>query len=143
AINADLDAFQGLLAPVVGGVTVVGLLLGVLAAALVATRYVTRPLANVTGVMARLAEGDLSVDVPYAGEKNEIGRMAGAVQVFKENGIRVAELNEDERASHARAAERAQLMQDFQDAFEGVVESTLRGDLSKRIETRFADPDIE
>jgi methyl-accepting chemotaxis protein len=115
----------------------------VLAAALVATRYVTRPLANVTGVMARLAEGDLSVDVPYAGEKNEIGRMAGAVQVFKENGIRVAEMNEDERASHARAAERAQLMQDFQDAFEGVVESTLRGDLSKRIETRFADPDIE
>jgi methyl-accepting chemotaxis protein len=142
-INADLDAFQAMLAPVVGGVSIAGLLLGVLAAALVATRYVTRPLAKVTGVMARLADGDLAVDVPYAGEQNEIGQMAAAVQVFKENGIRVAEMNEDERTRHAKAAERARVMQEFQDAFEQVVEATLRGDLSKRIDARFADQDIE
>jgi methyl-accepting chemotaxis protein len=116
-INTDLATLKATLVPVVGGVTVVGLLLGVLAAALVATRAVTRPLAKVTGVMARLAEGDLAVEVPYAGEKNEIGQMAAAVQVFKENGIRVAEMNEDERARHQKAAERAQTLQDFQDAF--------------------------
>jgi methyl-accepting chemotaxis protein len=143
AIKADLDAFEAQLPPMVAGVTVVGLLLGVLAAALVATRYVTRPLTRVTEVMARLADGDLAVEVPYTGEKNEIGQIAGAVQVFKENSIRVAEMNEDERARHARAAERARTMQEFQDAFEGAVEATLRGDLSRRIDTHFADADIE
>jgi methyl-accepting chemotaxis protein len=143
AINADLDSFQAMLAPVVAGVTIIGLLLGVVAAALVATRYVTRPLANVTGVMGRLADGDLAVEIPYVGENNEIGQMAAAVQVFKENGIRVAEMNEDERTRHEKAAERARMMQGFQDAFEGVVEATLHGDLSKRIETHFAEPDIE
>jgi len=142
AVNADLDAFQATLAPVVGGVTIVGLLLGVIAAALVATRYVTRPLAKVTEVMGRLADGDLAVEVPYSGEKNEIGQMAAAVQVFKENGIRVAEMNEDERSRHARAAERARVMQEFQDGFDGAVEATLQGDLSKRLATGQADQDI-
>ena len=71
----------------------------------------TRPLSNVTGIMGRLAEGDLTVDVPYAGEKNEIGQMAAAVQVFKENAIRVAEMNEDERTRHQKAAQRAKMME--------------------------------
>ena len=143
AINADLDGFQAMLAPIVAGVTIAGLLLGVLVAVIVATRYVARPIARVTGVMGRLAEGDLAVEIPYAGEKNEIGEMAAAVQVFKENGIRVAEMNEDERARHQKAAERAQMMQSFQDSFEQVVEATLRGDLSQRIDRQFPDQDIE
>lgn len=142
AINADLNSSQDMLAPIVGGVTLVGLLLGVLAAATVATRYVTQPLARVTSVMGQLADGDLTVEVPYSGEKNEIGQMAAAVQVFKENGIRVAEMNEDERARHQKAAERARLMQEFQDGFDGVVEATLQGDLSKRLATGQADQDI-
>jgi len=142
-ITADLKAYQAMLAPVVGGVTIIGLLLGSIVAALVATRYVTRPLANVTDVMGRLADGDLTVDIPYAGEKNEIGQMAAAVQVFKENSVRVAEMNEDERTRHQKASERAQMMQGFQDSFEAVVEATLRGDLSQRIDTHFADQDIE
>jgi methyl-accepting chemotaxis protein len=142
AANMDLHAFQALLAPVVGGVTLAGLLLGVIAAAMVATRYVTRPLGRVTEVMGRLADGDLTVEVPYSGEKNEIGQMAAAVQVFKENGIRVAEMNEDERVRHQKAAERARLMQEFQDGFDGVVEATLQGDLSKRLATGQSDQDI-
>jgi methyl-accepting chemotaxis protein len=142
AARADLHGFQSLLVPVVAGTTVLGLLLGVIAAAIVATRYITRPLAHVTGVMGRLAEGDLAIDIPYVGESNEIGQMAAAVQVFKENGIRVAEMNEDERTRHAKAAERARLMQEFQDGFDGAVEATLQGDLSKRLATGQADPDI-
>jgi methyl-accepting chemotaxis protein len=142
-ISAELGAAQSMLVPIVAGVTLIGLLIGVAVAAVVATRYVTRPLANVTNVMGRLAEGDLTVDVPYAGEKNEIGQMAAAVNVFKENGIRVAEMNEDERTRHEKAAERAKTMQEFQNAFEGVVEATLHGDLSRRIDNQFGDQDIE
>ncbi|RYE44596.1 MAG: methyl-accepting chemotaxis protein [Hyphomicrobiales bacterium] len=142
AIKADIDGFEALILPVVAGATLLGLLAGVGAALYVGTRYVSNPLTRVTETMARIAEGDF-VDVPYAGEKNEIGQMAAAVQVFKENGIRVAEMNEDERSRHEKAAERAQMMLAFQNAFDGVVAATLKGDLTQRIDAHFADADIE
>jgi methyl-accepting chemotaxis protein len=142
AIKADIDGFEALILPLVAGATLLGLLAGVGAALYVGTRYVSNPLTRVTETMARIAEGDF-VDVPYAGEKNEIGQMAAAVQVFKENGIRVAEMNEDERSRHEKAAERAQMMLTFQNAFDGVVAATLKGDLTQRIDAHFADADIE
>ncbi len=142
-IKAELDSFEGLIVPVVIGATLLGLLAGAGAALYVGTRFVSQPLSKVTNTMARLAEGDFAAEVPYVGEKNEVGQMAAAVQVFKENGIRVAEMNEDERARHQKAAERAETMQSFQDAFEGVVGATLRGDLSQRIDAHFDDADIE
>ncbi|RYE37135.1 MAG: HAMP domain-containing protein, partial [Hyphomicrobiales bacterium] len=77
-IKVELDSLQSTLVPVVAGTTLLGLLLGVAAAAYVVTRYVAQPLAKVTRVMGSLAEGDLAVEVPYAGEKNEIGEMAAA-----------------------------------------------------------------
>ena len=142
AIEEQLHAFQGLIVPAMIGATLLGLLAGVGAALYVGTRYVSRPLTRVTHTMARIAEGDFTTEVPYAGEKNEIGQMAAAVQVFKENGIRVAEMNEDERTRHQKAAERAAVMQGFQDEFDAVVAATLRGDLSKRIDAEFTDGDI-
>jgi methyl-accepting chemotaxis protein len=143
AIRDSLHGFEALVVPVVAGATLLGLLAGVLGAGYVATRYVSRPLNRVTETMVRLAQGDLSAEVPYAGEKNEVGQMAAAVQVFKENGIRVAEMNEDERTRHEKAAERAAMMLSFQNAFDGVVAATLKGDLSQRIDAHFADADIE
>jgi methyl-accepting chemotaxis protein len=143
AIKAELDSFEGLIVPVVIGATLFGLLAGAAAALYVGTRFVSQPLSKVTQTMARLAEGDFTTEVPYVGEKNEVGQMAAAVQVFKENGIRVAEMNEDERSRHQKAAERAAMMQTFQDSFEGVVAATLRGDLGQRIDAHFDDAEIE
>ncbi|MBK8084333.1 MAG: HAMP domain-containing protein [Devosia sp.] len=141
-VDAELDAFQAMLMPLVAGVTLLGLVAGVATAAYVGTRYINRPIGRLTETMRRLADGELAAEVPHAGESNEIGQMAAAVQVFKENGIRVAQMNEDERARHDRAAERARTMESFQNAFESVVAATLRGDLGQRIEPEFADADI-
>ncbi len=143
AIKAELGQFEAVVVPVMIGATLFGLLAGVAAAIYVGTRYVSRPLSKVTETMARIADGDFGAEVPYAGEKNEIGQMAAAVQVFKENGIRVAEMNEDERTRHEKAAERAAMMESFQGAFDGVVAATLKGDLGQRIDAHFADADIE
>jgi methyl-accepting chemotaxis protein len=52
-------------------------------------------------------------------------------------------MNEDERSRHQKAAERAAMMQTFQDSFEGVVAATLRGDLGQRIDAHFDDAEIE
>jgi methyl-accepting chemotaxis protein len=142
-IKVDIEAFKTLTVPLVTGVTLLGLIAGVAGAIYVGTRYVSRPLNKVTETMARIADGDFATEVPYVGEKNEVGQMAAAVQVFKENGIRVAEMNEDERTRHQKAAERAAIMQSFQDEFDSVVAATRKGELSRRIEQHFADADIE
>ena len=67
------------------GMTVMGLSLAVLVSWLVVTRGVTRPLAAITGVLGRLAQGDKSIEVPGAGRRDALGEMARAVVVLKEN----------------------------------------------------------
>ena len=103
---------------------------------------VAKPLGGITGAMRSLAAGDFSVDVPYADRRDEIGEMAAAVDVFKQNGIRVAEMTDEEQRANARRLERARTMESFQSAFERVVEATLEGDFSRRIEEQFADAEI-
>ena len=48
-------------------------------------RGIVRPLTGMTATMRRLAEGDVTVEVPAIGLNNEVGQMASAVRVFKRN----------------------------------------------------------
>ena len=50
---------------------------------------VIRPIAAMTDVMKGLAGGDLNVSVPALSRDDEVGAMARAVQVFKDNAQRV------------------------------------------------------
>ncbi|HVJ53081.1 MAG TPA: methyl-accepting chemotaxis protein [Aliidongia sp.] len=54
-------------------------------------RGITRPLRAITGIMARLAAGDMQVVVP-AGRQDEIGDIARAVEVFKDSMIEAERL---------------------------------------------------
>ncbi len=66
------------------------------------------PLNSLAGGMNRLAGGDLSVSVDAIHRKDEVGQMAKAVQVFKDNALKAREI--EAQADHARAeasAERA------------------------------------
>jgi diguanylate cyclase (GGDEF)-like protein/PAS domain S-box-containing protein len=56
-------------------------------------RSVSRPLLRLTEVMGRLARRDFAAEVPFGGRGDEIGAIARAVAVFKEDGMarRVAE----------------------------------------------------
>jgi diguanylate cyclase (GGDEF)-like protein len=46
-------------------------------------------LGDVTGAMARLARHDTTTAVPYRADRDEIGEMARAVEVFKDNAIQL------------------------------------------------------
>ncbi|MDQ0474576.1 methyl-accepting chemotaxis protein [Labrys wisconsinensis] len=88
---------------------------------------VARPIVGMTAFMRRLADGDTAEDVPSQGRRDEIGAMAGAVQVFKDNLIRNAALEAE--AAQARLdgeAQRKAMMQrlagDFEGAVGGIVE---------------------
>ncbi len=142
AIRADIEAFESIVLPLVLGIGVVGVLGSVAFAIFIVTRHVTRPLSSLTQAMQQLAGGELEITVPHAAQSDEIGQMAAAVEVFRENAVRVAEMTEGEKAHHEKAAARAQMMERFQAEFDIVVEATLEGDFGKRVATGY-DPDVE
>ena len=89
-------------------------------------RTVIRPIRVTTSVMSSLAAGDKDTAVPFADKKDEIGDMARAVSVFKENMIENERLQEaavqERRDAHARAeAEKRQAMTHLADEYEGNV----------------------
>ena len=75
------------------------------AAAVVISRGIVVPVRGLTEAMGRLARRDWSVEVPGLGRKDEMGAMAAAVAVFRENGLegdRLAAERERERAAKER-----------------------------------------
>ena len=63
---------------------------------------ITRPIATMTSVMGRLASKDWSTEVPAKDRRDEIGDMAKAVQVFKDNGIENERLQQEAEEARVR-----------------------------------------
>jgi hemerythrin-like metal-binding protein len=59
-------------------------------------RSITRPLASMTGTMTTLADGDTSAIIEGTERGDEIGAMAKAVEVFKENMIKAERLTQEQ-----------------------------------------------
>jgi len=81
---------------------------------------ISRPISDMTSAMKLLAEGDKNTEIPGTNRKDELGQMAGAVQVFKDNMIeaeRLAAEQEKRRAERAVRAERIEsITREFDDA---------------------------
>ena len=109
----------------------------------VVLRGVAGPLTQMEGVMRRLAGGELAVEVPYAGRRDEIGRMAAAVAIFRDSGLKVQAMTEAEIAGNARTrAERAEMMAQLQREFGNVVDAAIAGDFSRRVDAQFPDAEL-
>ena len=103
------------------------ILLGLLGAFAI-SKGITGPVGAMTGTMRKLADGDLSVDVPSRQNKDELGAMAQAVQVFKDNAIRVRAMEAEQKALEAKAAEeKKRAMQALADEFEAKVGGVVSG----------------
>ncbi len=83
----------GCLLAVVGGLTV----------SLWLAHSLTAPLVELTRVVVQLARADWSVTVPYASRGDEVGRMARAVNVFRDNGLENERLKRIEEEGRQRA----------------------------------------
>ena len=68
-------------------------------------KSVTRPIKATTGAMTALSKGDLETDVPGVERKDEIGEMAQALLVFKQNLSDVERLKLEEQESQIRQEE--------------------------------------
>jgi methyl-accepting chemotaxis protein len=97
-----------------------------IAAALAASAFgflrVSRPIQRMTAAMAILAGGETEADVPFRRRGDEIGAMAGAVQVFKDNLIRSRALEAETAQARAAAEEQRRAgMRQMADSFEAAV----------------------
>ncbi len=72
---------------------------------LLAARAVAGPVKRMTDVMKRLSDGDHDVEVPAIERRDEIGQMAQAVEVFKQNSVEMEQLREEGIAQQAKAEE--------------------------------------
>ncbi|WP_207456616.1 CHASE3 domain-containing protein [Azospirillum sp. SYSU D00513] len=111
-------------------VSLLGLLASVAIAAILCALLgagVASPMRRMAALMERLAKGDKTIVVEGIGRKDEIGSLAAALAVFKENALeaeRLAAEQERERAAkEARAATVERLVRGFEASVGGVVEA--------------------
>lgn len=132
ALMAEMDeaevlrpviAMRDLIFMIVTGIVAVMAVVGLFFA-----RTISKPIVSMTDTMGHLAKGDLSIEIPFLEKKDELGLMANAVQVFKDNAIEVNRLREEQEEADASAAAKAQAVReqmatDFETTVGGVVEA--------------------
>lgn len=135
-ISSDLKEFQSSVLILMAAVTLIGLAGGSAIAFYIATYQISSPIQRVTAVMKNLAGGDFRVEVPFQERSDEIGEMAGAVEVFKQNGIEVQRMNGQELAMRQKS-------DSLQQGMAVVVKSAAAGDFSKRVGTDYGDDALD
>ncbi|PIW26489.1 MAG: methyl-accepting chemotaxis protein [Rhodospirillales bacterium CG15_BIG_FIL_POST_REV_8_21_14_020_66_15] len=100
----------------------VGALLTGAAFAFAISRGITNPITALCGVMAHLAQGKLETEVTGCERKDEIGDMAKAVEVFKDNAVNMKRLEREQEEAKARAeVEKRETMNRMAESFEASV----------------------
>jgi methyl-accepting chemotaxis protein len=109
------------------GMALLGLAIAAAAGLLIA-RSISRPILAITRAMRDLADGNLDVELPAGRRTDEVGEIAAAVTVFKDNAIRVHRLQADQEQAEARSRQEKQqafaaLADSFEASVRGVVDS--------------------
>ncbi|CVI54478.1 methyl-accepting chemotaxis protein [Agrobacterium leguminum] len=121
-----------------------------LVAALFSFLRISRPINDITRAMNGLAAGDNDSSIPHSGRRDEIGEMAAAVAVFRDNAIererleREAEVNRSlsEQERTEQEARKAQEAEEIRFAVENLgagLKKLSRGDMTCRLDAAFAE----
>ena len=122
-------------AAIISGAITAAMMVFMLAVGVLITRSIGKPMARLTSVMSEVAKGKFDVVLPETDRRDEIGDMTRAVEVFRENGLKVSQLTEAEAARVIRDAKvQSDTLTGLQMAFGEVVEAAINGDFSKRVE---------
>jgi methyl-accepting chemotaxis protein len=117
AINAQAQATQYWALMLAGIALALGFVLAVFSAL-----SLTRPLARLQTRMRGLASGDLDSEIAGQQRRDEIGLMAKALEVFRQNAVRMAQLDKEKAATEARmAAEQREMAERVAREFENRV----------------------
>jgi methyl-accepting chemotaxis protein len=111
---------------------------------------VVRPIGDITTSMNTLAAGDNQAAIPHVDRRDEIGEMAAAVSVFRENALERVRLEQETEANRS-TGERERIAREEQKAREAAevsfavdalafgLKSLSNGDMTVRLEQQFAE----
>ena len=109
---------------IVGVTSLVSIVLTLIMAKLLSSG-IAGPVMRMTAAMKHLADKEMDTEIPALGNKDEIGEMARAVQVFKDNMILADRLAAEQAAQQAEALKRAEALGELTCDFDGNVSSLL------------------
>ena len=144
ALSVDVNSAVNYTLIALSGLTLLALVLGIY----VAQNGITAPLMRLHRRMTALADGDTASEIDGRDRRDEIGQMASAVAVFRDNAIERGRLeaqaeadrtlSDSERAQREtrQAAEAAHLQQAVQAVGDGL-KRLAEGDLVTHIDTQF------
>ena len=79
--------------------------LAILILVILGARAISRPITQITASMRDIAGNNLDTGVPHLNRSDEIGHMAQALEVFKENALQNSRLEAEKEAQDQRTAE--------------------------------------
>ncbi len=91
-----------------------GILLIALVAGTVFSRTITKPLSRIIAAMSTVSAGNYAIDVPDTGRRDEVGDIARALEVFRQNGQEAERLRAEQEHARERAeAERIEALRNM------------------------------
>ncbi|MFB2549775.1 methyl-accepting chemotaxis protein [Ensifer soli] len=135
AIKAEVSDIGSLMTLMVVLTAAFGVAAGVGAALYIGNRHLSAPIRALTEAMTRLAAGELDTRIAAEGRRDEIGEMAAAVAVLRQNSLAMRDLSAQETALRTQSA-------DLQSNMAEVVNAAARGDFSKRIGKHYDNDDL-
>ena len=124
AIEADMISHLQITEIEIIAASLIGLVAGV-TIALSLGNSIIQPVKRLTDVMSTLAGGDTTADVTDTDRLDEVGGMARAVLVFKDNMVQNAEMAAEQEAEQAKREERARAIAELTGDFDGQVQNVL------------------
>ncbi|WP_422364981.1 methyl-accepting chemotaxis protein [Pelagibius sp.] len=111
-------------------------LLIITATGLFVARGIVSPISAMTTAMRELAGGNKTIDIPARDRSDEIGEMAKAVEVFKDNAIEAERLAKQQADEAEAKAKRAQQVEALSQKFDETVSVVLNSVASATVEMR-------
>ncbi|SHN00201.1 methyl-accepting chemotaxis protein [Roseibium suaedae] len=122
--QSDLDAIRTFSTGAVM-LVILGLLIGLSAAALLIGRSIAVPLGRLSSAMEALASGQTDIELPEAKGSREIAAMAATVSVFRDNAVERQSLALASEAENAQRDARVANLEQLISNFEGIVDRAL------------------
>ncbi|KQT76486.1 chemotaxis protein [Methylobacterium sp. Leaf465] len=95
------------------------------ALAVLIARSIIRPISGMTDAMSRLAAGETAVTVPAQAAGDEMGAMAKAVDVFRQNAIARIDLEAQQVAAQSARQRRADRVDELVQSFERTISGSI------------------
>lgn len=124
--TANAEALFRSMLVISGMTTAFGLLLAIGLAVWMTMFQVARPLVRITDAMGRLAAGETEIEIGETGRRDEVGRLADALSVFRRNAIERLRLEAAQVAEQEAKERRTAAVETLVRSFETDAEEALR-----------------